>query len=358
MKRAAAKRSRDSRRRQATLWRVCATSFAAAVLLGACRPHDEVRTPETQAAQPVRVLVAKYETAPATEDVIGTARAKLRAAVEAKLSARIEALLVAPGQSVKKGELIAQLDAREIQAKLDQALAVREQATRDLARARELLANKVSTPAEFDSARAREQVAVGAAREMETMLGYTRLLAPFDGVVTRKLADVGDLAAPGRPVIELEDPSALRFEADVPEAFVGSVELGATYPVRLGAASSPMDGKVVEIAPVADAASRTFLVKLDLPPSAAARSGQFGRATIPTGLQKQILRVPASAVIARGQVELVFVAAENRAQLRLVRAGKRDADHVELLSGVAPGETVVIEGAEQLRDGQPITPKP
>jgi hypothetical protein len=99
-------------------------------------------------------------------------------------------------------------------------------------------------------------------------------------------------------------------------------------------------------------------VKLDLPPSAAARSGQFGRAAIPTGLQKQILRVPASAVITRGQMELVFVAAENRAQLRLVRAGKRGADHVELLSGVTAGESIVIEGAEQLRDGQPITPKP
>ena len=92
-----------------------------------------------------------------SEEVVGTVRAKLRAAIEAKVSARIEALLVAPGQTVKAGELIAQLDAREIQAKLEQALALREQATRDLVRARDLLEKKITTQAEFDSVLARER---------------------------------------------------------------------------------------------------------------------------------------------------------------------------------------------------------
>ncbi len=329
--------------------------FAASLSTG-CKKHPASQQAESLPTVPVRVIVAQNELRPSVEEVVGTVRPKLRAAIEAKVSARIEMLLVAPGQTVKAGELIAQLDAREIQAKLDQALAVREQATRDLARARDLMEKKITTQAEFDSAQTRERVSVGAATEAETMLGYTKIVAPFDGVVTRKLADVGDLAAPGRPIVELEDPRALRFEADVPEALIGSVKLGLTCAVRLGNASESLEGKVAEMAPVADPASRTFLVKLDLPSGEAARSGQFGRVAIATG-QRETLRVPTAAVISRGQVEAVFVAPNQHAQLRLVRTGKHDAREIELLSGVTAGEKIVTEGADQLRDGQPITLK-
>ena len=98
-------------------------------------------------------------------------------------------------------------------------------------------------------------------------------------------------------------------------------------------------------------------MKLDLPPTEAARSGQFGRVWVATG-ESQTIRVPVAAIVARGQMETVFVAAKNHAQLRIVRTGKRTDGEIELLSGINPGESVVIEGAEQLRDGQPITLKP
>lgn len=331
-------------------------TLATAFTFAACHAKKESATAETLPAVAVRVAAVEQKARPSSEEVVGTVRAKLRAAIEAKVSGRIEALLVAPGQTVKAGELIAQLDAREIQAKLDQALAMREQATRDLSRARELMEKKITTQAEFDSVQARERVAVGSVTETETMLGYTKLIAPFNGIVTRKLADVGDLATPGKPIVEMEDPSALRFEADVPEALIGNVKLGAKLPVRVGAVPTPIEGIVVEMAPVADAASRTFLVKLDLPPTEAARSGQFGRVWVATG-ENQTIRVPAAAIVARGQMETVFVAAKEHAQLRIVRTGKRTDGEIELLSGINPGERVVIEGAEQLRDGQPITPK-
>lgn len=330
---------------------------SAALALTACSPKKEAASPESLPAVPVRAVVVESQARPSTEEVVGTVRAKLRAVIEAKVSARIEALLVAPGQTVKASELLAQLDAREIQAKLDQALALREQATRDLTRARDLMEKKITTQAEFDSAQARERVAAGSLREMETMLGYTKLIAPFNGIVTRKLADVGDLATPGKPIVEMEDPSALRFEADVPEALIGNVKLGAKLPVRVGAVPTPIEGTVVEMAPVADAASRTFLVKLDLPPTEAARSGQFGRVWVATG-ESQTIRVPAAAIVARGQMDTVFVADKSHAQLRIVRTGKHTDGEVELLSGINPGESVVIESAAQLRDGQPITLKP
>lgn len=267
---------------------IFASRFALAVVLIAsfgagCRKQELSSAGDGLPCATVRLAIVEQKAQPSKEEVVGTVRAKLCSVIEAKVSARIVALLVAPGQTVKAGELLAQLDAREIQAKLDQALALREQATRDLAPARELLGKKITTEAEFDSVLARERVAAGSVKEMETTLGYTKLVAPFDGIVTRKLADVGDLASPGKPIIEMEDPCALRFEADLPEALIGNLKLGAKLSVRAGTAPTPVEGTVVEMAPIADAASRTFLVKLDLPPTETARSGQVGRVWVATG---------------------------------------------------------------------------
>lgn len=330
---------------------------AAAFALAACHSKKEAARSESLPSVAVRTVVVESKTRPCSEEVVGTVRAKLHAVIEAKVSGRIEALLVAPGQTMQAGDLIAQLDSHEIQARLDQALAMREQATRDLERARELFAKKITTQAEFDGVQARARVATGAATETETMLGYTKVVAPFNGVITRKLADVGDLATPGKPIAEMEDPSALRFEADVPEALIGNVKLGAKLPVRVSAVPKAIEGTVVEIAPAADASSRTFLVKLDLPPTEGVRSGQFGRVWVGTG-ESQTIRVPAAAVITRGQMETVFVALDKHAQLRIVRTGKHTDDEVELLAGVSPGERVILGDAKSLRDGQPITLEP
>jgi len=327
--------------------------LAAALASTGCSAKKESADQENEPAAVVQIVVAESKERPSTEEVVGTVRAKLHAAIEAKVSARIESLLVAPGKTVKAGDLLAQLDPREVQAKLDQAMALREQATRDLARAKELFDKKITTQSEFDSVQARARVAEGAAREMETMLGYTKVVAPFDGIVTRKLADVGDLAAPGKPIIEMEDPRALRFEADVPEALIGHVKLGDRLPVQTSAESARIEGTVAEIAPIADPASRTFLVKLDLPAAEGLRSGQFGRVWVPTGVTKSI-RVPASAVVTRGQMECVFVVADKQAQQRIVRTGKQSNGEVEILAGLSAGERVVSEGAQSLRDGEPV----
>jgi RND family efflux transporter MFP subunit len=327
----------------------------AAFTLVACG-KEQTTTNERRPTADVRVATVSSAARTSSEEVVGTIRPKLQAVIEAKVSGRIETLAVAPGQKVKAGDLIAQLDAREIQAKLDQARAMRDQATRELERARKLFEQKITAQAEFDAVEARQRVAAAAATEAETALGYSKIVAPFDGVVTRKLADVGDLAAPGKPIVEMEDPSALRFEAGVPETLIGSIHIADKLPVRVSSLNGDLQGTVVEVAPVADSATRTFLVKLDLPSTESLRSGQFGRVIVPTG-KGDTLWVPASAVVTRGQMETVFVAVNQHAQLRLVRTGKRTAKEIELLAGISSGESVVVEGAEQLRDGQPITEK-
>lgn len=305
----------------------------------------------------VRVQTVESKKRVATEEVVGTVRAKLRSVIEAKVSGKIQQMLVVPGQQVKAGESLAVIDAREVQARYDQAVAVRQQAEADLKRLTSLFEQKILSQAEFDGAQSKARVAVAAVTEAETMLSYTKVTAPFAGVITRKHADVGDLSTPGKPLLEIEDSTALRLEADVPEAVVGKLTLGDKLPVRISALEKELEGLVSEIAPAADPGSRTFLVKLDLPGTPGLRAGQFGRVAMPVG-ETTALRVPASALIQRGQMELIFVVQDHQARLRLVKTGKRLGNEVELVSGVEAGEKIVAENALGLADGQPLIIKP
>jgi RND family efflux transporter MFP subunit len=327
-----------------------------AFVLAGCG-HPAGQSAETLPPAAVRAQTVERRQRVATEDTIGTVRAKLRAAIEAKLTGKILQLLVVPGQNVKAGDLLVTVDAREVQARYEQARAVRQQAETDLKRAASLIEKKILAQAEFDNAQSKFRVAEAAVSEAETMLGYTKVTAPFDGVVTRKHADVGDLASPGKPLLEMEDSRTLRLEADAPEAVVGRLKLGDRLPVRIAALEAELEGVISEISPAADPGSRTFLVKLDLPQQPGLRAGQFGRVAMPVG-EAVALRVPVPAVVQRGQMEIVFVVANQRAQLRIVKTGKRIGDEVELVSGVNSGEQVVVDGAAGLMDGQPVTLKP
>ena len=321
----------------------------------ACGKHERAQT--TAALLPsvaVRVHAAKSEPHTATEEVVGTVRSKQRAVVEAKVSGRVLEYTATPGAMVKAGDLLARLDVQEIQAKVDQARAMLDQAKRDFDRQKQLIASNATTRQDYDAADARLKVATAGVNEAETMMSYAKVTAPFDGVVTRKLADVGDLAMPGKPLLEIEAPTSLRFEADLPEAILDRVKLGAKMPVRL---AKVVEGTVSEISPVADPVSRTFNVKLDLPPMEGLRTGQFGRVSVPVA-EVKLLLVPQSAVLKRGQMELVFVAKDGKAALRLVKTGKVLEGRIEVLSGLEEGEQVIVSDAAQLTDGQPVSIQP
>lgn len=328
-------------------------ALAIAAVVGCGKKHESPREPMPS----VSVRIQKIDQKPhlATEGVVATVNSKLRSVIESKVSGRIDKMLVIPGQQVKEGELLVQLDVREIQAKLDQATPLREQAEKDLKRFTDLLAKRVITQQEFEGAESKARVARAAVTEAETMLGYAKVPAPFDGVITRKLADVGDLATPGKPLVEMEDPAALRLEAAVPEAIIDRVSLGSKLMVRIG--SNELEGVVREMSPTADPNSRTLLVKLDLPATPGLRTGQFGRVAVPVA-ETSVLRVPASAVFRRGQMELVFIRNDKTAQLRIVKTGKQVGTEIEIVSGVNAGEEVIVEGAADLVDGQPIDLRP
>ncbi len=313
---------------------------------------------ESSAAVTVKVAEVASRPMAQAEEVVGTVQAKLRAVIEAKASGRIESMPARLGQAVKQGDLMVQLDAREIQARVDQALATREQAKTDLQRLTALIQQQALTQAEFDAAQARFRVADAALREAETMMGYARVTAPFDGVIVRKMADVGDLAAPGKPLLEMEDSRQMRFVADIPEAFISQVKPGQEMSMQIEPGKQQVIGRVAEMAPTGDPVSRTSRVELDLPDlkSREVRSGSFGRLLVPTR-EKPMLLVPHASLVSRGQLEILFVVKTNRAELRLVKTGKRVSEGVEILSGLSPEERIVVENAAGLRDGQPVTTK-
>ena len=325
------------------------------LLLTACGKHEGPHAAATALpTAAVKTQPAAFQPHTATEEVVGTVRSKQRAVVEAKVSGRVLEYTATPGAMVKAGDLLARLDVQEIQAKVDQAHAMLDQAKRDFDRQKQLIASNATTRQEFDAADARVKIGTGAVSEAETMMSYAKVTAPFDGVVTRKLADVGDLAMPGKPLLEIEAPTSLRFEADLPEAILDRVKLGAKMPVRL---AKVVEGTVSEISPVADPVSRTFRVKLDLPQTEGLRTGQFGRVSVPVA-EVKLLLVPQSAILKRGQMELVFVAQNGKAALRLVKTGKVLEGRVEVLSGLEEGEQVIVSETAQLTDGQPVTIQP
>jgi len=328
---------------------------AVGLLAAGCGPKHESSHPAAAnlPAATVRTEVIQPRKLPLTEEVVGTVRTRQAADIEAKVSGRIMTLPVKLGQVVKEGDLLVTLANQEIQARMEQAEAARRQSETDFQRVSKLRATGAAMQSELDNVTFRQQSALAAVAEAKAMLAYAHITAPISGVVARKDADVGDLAMPGKPLLRIEDPTNLRLEAEVPDSVLARVKPGATLSVRIEALGADLQAKVAEIAPVADPATRSVRVKLDLPPTPGLLSGQFGRVAVPTA-EAEFLIVPVTALVRRGQLDLVFVARDGKAQMRIIRTGRTLAGGVEVLAGLNPGESVVVEGAAGLMDGQPL----
>lgn len=308
---------------------------------------------ESLSTLPVRTKRVQSEERTLTEEVMGTIQPKLRATLEAKVSGRIDRLPVVVGQRIREGELVARIEAVEIQARVEQAEAGLEQAVRDLKRVSTLFEQKAMTQSELDAVKTRERVARGGVAEARAMLSYMEVKAPFDAVVTAKRVDVGDLAMPGKPLVDVEAPSMLRLEADVPQSLVGRLKLGMRLMGQVDGVGGEVAGAVVEVGPTADPVTRTVRVKVDLETREGLASGQFARLRVPVG-ERRVVRVPAVAVVERGQMDVMFSVVQGKARLLLVRPGRRVGDEVEILSGLRDGDVIVVEPASRLVDGQPV----
>jgi RND family efflux transporter MFP subunit len=285
-------------------------------------------------------------------EVVGTVRATRSATIAPLISGTVSEVRVGLGSSVRAGEVLVRLSAREVEARLEQSRAVAEQASRDRARATSLREQGVISVAQYESALAQWSVARARDSEASSIAERLVLRAAFAGVITSKTTSVGDTVLPGQPLLVLEARSALRLEAQVPETLGESLTVGDPLPVRVEGLAGDLEGRLGEIQPASDALSRTRLFKIDLPDAPGLRSGQFGRARLAGG-QSLIVTVPSGAITHHGQLESVFVVESGVARVRLVRSGRERAGWVEISSGLAGGETVAMAGVG-LVDGERV----
>jgi RND family efflux transporter MFP subunit len=312
---------------------------------------------EKPPAMAVSVAQVQERPIPVVAVVTGTVQAAERAAIAAKVSGTIVTMPILLGARVKAGDILATLSAEELTARMFQAETILAQAKRTLEREQNLLQKNAATPDAAKTAAEQHAIAQANFREAKTMMGYTTITAPFDGVVAQKRLNVGDLATPGAVLLHLENDHTLQVHASVPERLLHAFHDGKTLDVEIETADVTTQGTVTEIAPVVDPRTRTTVVKLSLPANAHLRSGQFSRIFVPDHT-KNSLFVPASALIQSGQMETVFVAHQGLARLRLVRSGIRHEGMAEILTGLAAGETVVATNNRLLVDGQPLQVQP
>jgi RND family efflux transporter MFP subunit len=176
-------------------------------------------------------------------------------------------------------------------------------------------------------------------------------------VVTQKLIDPGNIAAPGVPLLTVEDGRTFRLEVRIDESRAALVALGQAVEVAIdGAGASTLTGHVAELATVLDPNAHAFLVKIELPPATGVRAGMFGRARFP-GQVRRALAVPDTAIVRRGQVTSLFVVSDQVARLRLVTVGEPFNGHVEVRAGLDAGEQIVVNPPAALADGSPVKPR-
>ncbi|MDX2176466.1 MAG: efflux RND transporter periplasmic adaptor subunit [Candidatus Sumerlaeia bacterium] len=333
-----------------------AAALAAALSLAACEEHPPPVPGPARALEPVRgaaVAAAARTPLPIEEEFVGTVAARFRPVVSAKVSGAVQAVHADVGDAVAKGQLLVELDAQELGARLRRAIPERDLAATELERMRGLVAQQAAAQTQLDAAEARHRSAVAGVEELETMLSYARIESPIDGIVRERLVDVGDLASPGRGLLRLEDLSTLRFETAIPESLSGGARVGDTATVAIASLGESLEATLSELTPSADPLTRTFMMKYDLPATEGLRPGQFGRLTLHVG-EASPLVVPQGAVLRRGQLETVWAVEDGRARMRLVTTGKVRGGMVEILSGLSEGERVIAAPPSSIRDGQPV----
>lgn len=327
------------------------------LLAGGC--GRQARTPPAADAPPVRVSVAAamQEDLPLLVEAMGSVRAVRRASVAAKVMGTIDELPVLLGQRVRQGDVLARIGAAEIGAQVRQAQANLSGLRRDLERERGLAEKGAGTREAVAALQDRIAAAEAVLREAEAMQSYTVVRAPFDGAVSRRMAEAGDLASPGVPLLELEGTDAFEVEAEVPESAAAGLVQGTVVDVAVPGAGLAFAGPVAEVAAASDRRTRSVTVKVAVPAGKTVRAGQFARLQVALATVPAIM-APASAVSLVGQIERVFVVgSDGRAALRLVRTGARRGDRVEVLAGLAAGERVVLSPGA-LRDGRQVEVAP
>ncbi len=344
------------------------------------------KTKDEGAAAPREVSVltvqsVKLEATPYYYETSGTLKARSVSQVAPKALGAVTQLLVKSGDRVKAGQLLATLENNDSRQKLAAAEAGYREAAKGMEAASRNLELQEITYERYQRLFASEAIARQQLDQIETQAqiarlefekategmnraqalreearaydGYTRLLAPTDGIVTEKHLEVGSMLQPGAAAITVEDASSFLVEAYLEESQLGKVALGMPVRILLGAeaAEQSFEGNISEIVPAVDSASRSFLLKVTLAAAPALHTGQYAKVQIALD-RRQAMQVPLAALVNKGELTGVYVVdADKRIWYRMLRLGNKQDGQVEVLAGLKSGEQVVVKGVEEAVDG-------
>ncbi len=311
-----------------------------------------------QAALPFATAKVEYRPVAGGYSVEAVVEAGREATLAAQVTGRILALSVDAGDSVRQGQLLARIDDSEVrqgvvgnQAQVAQAEANLANAQAQYERAKQLVARKFMSPASLDQAQAAYRAAqaqVAAARagvaQASATRGFSSITAPFSGLLSARLAQVGDMASLGRPLLTMFDPATLRVIASVPQEKLEAVRKSGRASIEFQAQGQWIESASVTVLPAADSLTHTSQVRIELPRAVSGiYPGMFARAHFAVSAVKKLL-LPQATIVRRSEVTAVYVVKGEQVQLRQVRLGEASAAGlIEILAGLEAGEQVALE---------------
>jgi multidrug efflux pump subunit AcrA (membrane-fusion protein) len=369
--------------------------IAASVTAAGCGGAGERTTQKVESVQGLRLQKMQQQNITDELEAPGNVIAVSTAQVAARTMGTVLQVTAREGDIVKRGQVLAQLDERELSSRRNAAQAASQGATAGVALATKALAAAQAqadvmhktfhrysylkeqmsvSPQEFDEIAAKQQAAqanleqakaglhqaeAGAAQAeseasaAENVASYARVVAPFDGRVIRRTVEPGSMVSPGMPLFVVEDTSRYQLEATLPAEALATVKKNVAARVQLDAlADKSLAGKVAEIEAGADPTSHTLKARVDLPKEAGVHSGMFGRAFFAQGV-KRALVVNGDALVHRGQLIGIYVMDDaGLVHWRVVTLGKPSGSQVEVLSGLNDGDVVVLNPGSQQLDGK------
>jgi RND family efflux transporter MFP subunit len=275
--------------------------------------------------------------------------------VTSQLSTTVESIHAEEGDRVREGTILARLDAGEIDPLLESAEAALAVARAAYERAEHLRDRQIITLAEYERDRAALAAAEAQVSQLRTRAGYATVRSPVAGVVVEKNVEAGDVVAPQEQLFRVAEVSTLVVRVGVSELDVGELAQGDEVEVTLDAEPDrPLRGRIRRIFPAADPATRLVPVEVALEGGSPARPGFLARVRLSLGERTGVPIVPAGAVLSDGSSEAAFIVVDSRAIRREVETGFVSEGRIEIVRGLEPGETVVVQGNHALRDGAQV----
>jgi len=306
---------------------------------------------------PVEIATVSRGTIARTSTVAGVLEPLRTVGVNAQLSGALLSVNAEEGTFVRAGQVLAQIDARELEAQVKSASASLELAESSAKRSDELWKQRIVTAQEYERDRAALAAAQASLDQLKTRLGYAIIKSPISGVVTEKRLETGDIVSPQTRLFSVAETSTLVSRVMVSELEVPLIQPGATVDVSvdaLGGARVP--GRIRRVFPSADTVTRLVPVEVALTGSALSqlRPGFTIRATFRLGSRNDALFIPTRAVMGPAGARAVVIVREGKSERRLIRVGPDIDGRVEVLEGLALGDTVIVAGQALLRDGSPV----